>query len=433
MLSSGSTFQAESSHAGLSISPMLAFSQIIDKIPSLLRDVGISRLADIVIVTLVIYSFMVVVKRTRRSGLIFTGILITGVVYLAARKFDLKLTATLLQGFFAVILVALVVIFQEDLRYFFERVALWSVERRLPIYKRKSARLPSRQVEVLARTLADLARAHIGALVVIRGKDLIARHLVGGEEVDGLLSEPLLKSIFDPHSLGHDGAVILEGDRIARLGCHLPLSKRLDKLPRTGTRHAAALGLAELSDALCLVVSEEHGTISAARKGDISAVADPAELVSILESFYRQMAPLEPRTLWRDFFRSNYREKVAALAVAVLLWSVLVYRSQSTHRSFDVPVSFNLLPAALTVTSCNPSNVVVTLAGQRKDFGFLKASDIKVSFDLLDARPGSRNLPVTVRDLSFPEGLELEDIEPRQVEVRITPKAPMNDLPALKP
>jgi diadenylate cyclase len=412
---------------------MLGLAQIFDKIPYLVREVGIAGLVDIVIVTLVIYAFMVIVKRTRRSGLIFTGILIIGVVYLAARKFDLKLTATLLQGFFAVILVALVVIFQEDLRYFFERVALWSVERRLPIYKRKSARLPSRQVEVLARTLADLARAHIGALVVIRGKDLIARHLVGGEEVDGLLSEPLLKSIFDPHSLGHDGAVVLEGNRIARLGCHLPLSKRLDKLRRTGTRHAAALGLAELSDALCLVVSEEHGTISVARKGDIFTVADSAELVSVLESFYREMAPTNARTLRRDLFRSNYREKAVALGVAVLLWSVLVYRSQTTQRSFEVPAGFNLLPAALTITSCNPSNVVITLAGQRKDFGFLKASDIRLSFDLLDARPGSRILPITVRDLSFPEGLELEDIEPRQIEVRISQKPTTNAVPALKP
>lgn len=222
------------------------------------------------------------------------------------------------------ILVALAVIFQEDLRYFFERVALWSVQRRLPIYKRKSTRLPTRQVEVLARSLADLPRAHIGALVVIRGKDLIGRHLVRGEEVDGLLREPLLKTIFDPHSLGHDGAVILEGGRIERLGCHLPLSKRLDKLRRTGTRHPAALGLAELSDALCLVVSEEHGTISVTRKGDIFTGADSAQLVSMLEDFCREMAPVARRALWRDLLRSNDREKATALGVAALVWGVLV-------------------------------------------------------------------------------------------------------------
>jgi diadenylate cyclase len=403
-----------------------------DRLPSMLKEVGIAGLVDMAIVALVIYTFMVAVKRTRRSGLILTGILITGAVYLAARKFELKLTATLLQGFFAVILVALVVIFQEDLRYFFERVALWWVERRLPLYKRKPARLPSREVEILARTMRDLARARIGALVVVRGKDLTVRHLVGGEDVDGLLSEALLKSIFDPHSLGHDGAVIIEGNRIARLGCHLPLSKRLDKLPRSGTRHAAALGLAEVSDALCLVVSEERGTISIARNGEIFTVADSAELVALLEAFYREAAPSAMRTPGRDFFRRNYREKAAAFAASVLLWTVLVYRSQTIHRNFEIPVSFNLLPASLAVTVSDPSAVVVTLAGQRKDFGFLKASDLKLTFGLLDATPGPRTLPITERDLSLPEGLELEDIEPRQVRIQIGEKPTTNGVAAPK-
>ena len=229
---------------------------------SLFFEIGLSGLLDILIVTLVIYTFLVVLKRTRRSGLIFTGIVIVGAIYLLARKLNLLLTVALLQGFFAVILVALIVIFQEDLRFFFERMAALWLERGLPGYKRRRTRLPRREVEILARTLGDLARGKIGALVVLRGKDSIARHLEGGEDVDGLISESLLKSIFDPHSLGHDGAVVIGAGRIEKLGCHLPLSTNFDRLPRSGTRHAAALGISERSDALCLVVSEEQGTIS---------------------------------------------------------------------------------------------------------------------------------------------------------------------------
>jgi diadenylate cyclase len=183
-------------------------------------EISFADVADIFVVTLVIYSFLVAVQRTRRSGMIFAGILILGVVYLLARKFGLVLTVTLLQGFFAIILLALVVIFQEDLRYFFERVGLWWVERRLPRYKRKTGRMQRREVEVLARSLGDLARAKIGALVIVRGKDTIARHLDGGEEVQAVISEPLVKSIFDPHSIGHDGAVIIDGHVLDRLGCH---------------------------------------------------------------------------------------------------------------------------------------------------------------------------------------------------------------------
>ena len=115
-----------------------------------LSDIGLSNCIDIALVTLVIYTFLVALKRTRRSGLIFVGILILGIIYVAAWKLNLELTITLLQGFFTVFLVALVVIFQEDLRYFFERVGLWWRERSLPMYKRHARRLPRREVEVLA-------------------------------------------------------------------------------------------------------------------------------------------------------------------------------------------------------------------------------------------------------------------------------------------
>lgn len=125
-----------------------------EQFASLLREIGFSGLYDIAIVTLVIYTFIIGLKRTRRSGLIFAGIVIIGTVYLMARQFNLVLTAALLQGFFTVILVALVVIFQEDLRYFFEQVATWWLVRGLPFYKRRPKRLPRQEVEILARDRA---------------------------------------------------------------------------------------------------------------------------------------------------------------------------------------------------------------------------------------------------------------------------------------
>jgi diadenylate cyclase len=393
----------------------MSFMDSFKQWASLLRDIGISGLCDITLVTLIIYLFLVAVKRTRRSGLIFTGIIIIGAVYLAARKLNLLLTVALLQNFFAVFLVALVVIFQEDLRYFFEHVAAWWIERRLPLYKRKAARLHRREVEILARTLGDLARAKIGALVVIRGRDSIARHLEGGIEVKGLISEPLLKSIFDPHSIGHDGAVVIDGDLIDKLGCHLPLSKNFESLPSSGTRHAAALGLSERTDALGLVLSEERGTISITRQGAIWTVSTPAELANVLEAFYDEIAP-RPETgprLW--FFRRNYREKLLSFGLAAALWIVVAFGTQTVERTFEVPVNYGPLPSTLTVASITPAKVSVILTGQRKAFAFFKADSIKLVLQLWEARRGKHRFLITGRDLSFPPGLELEDIEPRQV------------------
>ncbi|HEU4638045.1 MAG TPA: diadenylate cyclase, partial [Candidatus Binatia bacterium] len=104
-------------------------------------------------------------------------------------------------GFFAIFLIMIVVIFQEELRQLFERIAVWSLARkRIPT-------LGSSTSDVLVRTVADLAKEHVGALIVIRGNDPLERHITGGIPLDGKVSAPLLKSIFDPHSPGHDGAV----------------------------------------------------------------------------------------------------------------------------------------------------------------------------------------------------------------------------------
>ena len=382
---------------------------------SLLTEIGFSGLCDIAIVTLIIYVFLAALKRTRRSGLIFAGIVILAAVYLAALKFNLLLTVALLHGFFTVILVALVVIFQEDLRYFFERVATWWLKRSLPLRERRITRLPRREVEILARTMGDLSRAGIGALVVIQGKDPIARHLEGGEDVKGLLSEPLLKSIFDPHSIGHDGAVVIDGHRIDKLGCRLPLSTNFEKLPRSGTRHAAAVGISERSDALCLVVSEERRTISAARRGDIWTVSTPAALVDLLESFYDEIAPQPESRSWARFFLRNYREKALSLLLAVSFWIVVGYSGQVVQRTFEIPVSYGSLPSTLMVSKIVPAKVRVTFSGQRKAFAFLKVDDIRLALHLWDARRCKHQFSASSPDLSYPPGLQLEDIEPRQV------------------
>jgi len=405
----------------------------VEQLRTAVTEIGFANLADMALVALVIYLFLVALKRTRRSGLILAGIVSVALLYLAAMKLDLLLTVTLLQGFFTVILVVLVVIFQEDLRYFFERVGRWWVERRLPRYNRRAARLPRYEVETLSRTLGDLAREHIGALVVLRGTEGINRHLEGGEIVDGRLSEPLLKSIFDPHSLGHDGALTIENDRIVKLGCHLPLSKNLQKLPRSGTRHAAALGLSECSDALCLVVSEERGTISAARRGDIRVIPGTAELAGLLEAFYDEIAPEARTRAWEDLIRKNSREKAVALILSVALWIVVVHRAQETRQTFTVPVQYGLLAPDLIVTQAQPDTVRVTFLARRREFTFLQPQDIKLFLNLADAKPGRVAAPITSSELSYPNKLYLDDIEPRQVVLEIERKPPeLNKNPATK-
>lgn len=383
-------------------------------------EISLADLLDIGLMTLLIYSVLVWIKRTKRAAAILGGIVMVAVVYLFAKQFNLHLTAAVLQGFFAVFLIALVVIFQEELRYFFEQLAHWGLKR--PLAKRSSNPTAPATVTILATTLADLARDRIGALVVIQGHDLLVRHLEGGQELNGQLSPPILASIFDPHSEGHDGAAVIRGAQIAQFGCRLPLSKDTRRLEGRGTRHAAALGLAELTDALCIVVSEEQGTISVARHGELRTVAGLEELQTVLTAFEEEINPQQKAHPLAAFIRQNSREKVMALGIAVVLWFVLVHESQIVYRHFTVTVPTPALPPDLALRQVEPQRVVVTLSGLRKDFFLSQPRDVQLRLPGREWAPGRLVIPVTQTELDWPENLNLERVEPEQITLQIENK-----------
>lgn len=283
-----------------------------------LKPIGVPDILDILLVGTLVYGLLLWFKRTR-AAFVALGLLLLAVVYTVAFLAGMYMTVRIFQGFFAVFIVAVIVIFQEEIRSVFERIAVWSLTGGVL----KSA--PThRQVEILVSSLGDLARDHIGALVVLRGLDPLDRHVSGGWDLNGELSEALIKSIFDSHSLGHDGAFIVEEGRVSRFGVQLPLSKDFSKITNLGTRHSASLGLAERTDALCLAVSEEHGTITVARRGELIVVKDLEQLQDLIEVFLNRLMPDESSGALRRLFTDNWREKLTALAVSVLLWFFFV-------------------------------------------------------------------------------------------------------------
>jgi len=374
-------------------------------------EMGPTDMVDVLFLSLVIYTVLVGFKRTR-AAFVFTGILIIACIYLAARQFNLVLTASVFQSFFAVLLIIVVVIFQEEIKHFFEEVALWSFHRNL--FQKTTAPLSRTEVEILARTLVDLAKDRIGALIIIRGKDILDRHLEGEIRLNGEMSEPLLKSLFDPHSIGHDGAVIIEGGRVTHFSCHLPLSRNLSRIKARGTRHAAALGLSEVTDALCLVVSEERGTISVAQAGDIRTANDPEQLVKTLEDFYEEVSPRKRVKPWEDFFTRNTKEKAYALFLSVGLWLVLVYGGKVTFKSFMVPVRYDPVGENLVVTSIEPGEIEVTLKGTRRDFFRNRKAPPQLTIDL-KMRRGAQDVYIHAADINVPGTLNLTDFHPGSV------------------
>lgn len=400
----------------------LGIANLVASALQTVQEVGVAGALDILIIAVVIYTGLLWLRRSQ-STKVAQGILITGVLYIGARFFDLALTTAVLEAFFAVATLGVIIIFRNEIRRLIERLAQLNPRGR---FSSKKQTLSGPQgAETIVRTLADLARDHIGALVVIKRRDPLHIDLNGGVQLNGELSEPLLKSLFDPNSVGHDGAVVIEGGLVTRFACHLPLSSNFEALGNMGTRHAAALGLAERTDALCIVVSEESGKFSVASNSTLQTVAGPDELLLLLQSANYEAPPAaqSSRSLWRK----DYRSKAVALGISVLLWLVLVHGGKQVIRRFTVPVEFVDLPAGAEVIAVSPKHVVLTLAGPRRSFFFLTERSARLALSLADL-PVTRALrKIHTSEVFFPRELTLREIRPSKV--RVTAKLAQTDKP----
>jgi uncharacterized protein (TIGR00159 family) len=382
-----------------------------------LPQVHWNDVADVTLVAVLIWTAFSWLRRAR-SRFALVGVLFLSGIYLAARQLELQLTVWILQGFFAVLVIVLVVVFQEDLRRFFEQLAVWGLRRR-------AETLPIDAVDVLVRAAERQAHHRTGALYVIPGREHLDPHLEGGILLDARLSEPLLLSLFDPHSPGHDGAAVIAGSRVHRFAVHLPLSTDHSQLRGGGTRHAAALGLAERTDALCVVVSEERGTVSVARDGRLRALAAPGSLGAEIRQFLARVAAAGERTAaWRLVAR-RWREAVAAFVLAAAMWAVLVPGSSVVVVERSAVVTVENLPAALRLVSVDPTEVQVTLSGPWR---LMPAEEerLRVRIDAVLAELGRRTFKVSADQVEAPARLAVLGVQPESVRLDLAavPVAP---------
>jgi hypothetical protein len=233
----------------------------------------------------------------------------------------------------------------------------------------------------------------------------------------GRVSEPLLLSIFDSSSPGHDGAVLLRGSTVERFAIHLPLSANHQALGPGGTRHAAALGLAERCDATCVVVSEERGVVSVARGGEIRALERPEDLVSELRAIY----DAEPDHRWWQ--GKVGLDAVMATAAALVLWTVFVPGSDVSDTVVQARIVVLNLPEDLVVDSLEPETVDVTLRGLRRDILLVERDNVVVHLDADLARLGRRTFTISPLDVQKPSAMTVASVEPEKVRISLSPVA----------
>ncbi len=384
---------------------------MIDSAWSMLQSLRIQDVLDIAIISIAISVLLIWVK-DRASRFVFIGISLVGFIYIIAKFFQLYLTTVVLQGFFAILLFVLVVIFQEDLRRFFERLAILGIIRK----KIRKTSSHGQTSEIIAQTVADLARKHIGALIVIQGNDPLDRHLSGGVELNGILSEPLLESIFDPHSVGHDGAVVIDGDTLTRFGCHLPLSPNASRYRNLGLRHTAALGLSERSDAICIVVSEERGTICIAEGERIKEVS-PSALKGALVTYYTNKAPVKKPGPFSRWLKENTKEKIIAVILACILWMIFGYQKESIQKDFTIPVEYLNIPAGWVLEGPKIAEAKITLVGPLQAFQILNIDALKISLNLSQIQEGRQDMVLSKDMIDTPSNLTIVGIKPSRITI----------------
>ena len=237
--------------------------------------------------------------------------------------------------------------------------------------------------------------------------------------LDARVSESLLLSLFDPHSPGHDGAVVVRGDRAIRFGVHLPLSTDHAQLGSVGTRHAAALGLAERSDALCVVVSEERGSISVARDGRLRLLESPERLAEALGSFQRPrpLAARPERRLRRIL--GHWPEAAQSLGLAVVLWLVFVPGATLTRTTRTASVEVDNLPAGWVLEEVEPPSIEVTISGRRRDVYLTAPDDLEVRVDALLAQLGRRTFEISADQVQHSASIDVIDVQPTRVKLSL--------------
>ena len=385
---------------------------MIENILSATQSIRIQDVFDIIIISIMISAGLIWFK-DRASRFVFIGISLLGLIYIIARFFQLYLTTVVLQGFFAILVFVLVVIFQEDLRRFFERLAILGRIRR----KIQTTVPYSHTAEIIVQAVVNFSRNRIGAIIVIQGSDPLDRHLSGGTELNGTVSQPLLESIFDPHSIGHDGAVIIDGNTVARFGCHLPLSQSTGKYSGLGLRHTAGLGLSERSDAICIIVSEERGSISVAREEEIITLPNASALATILESFYISKAPVKKSAFLSSWLKENTKEKIIAIVLACILWLMFGYQRESVRRDFTMPIEYTNVTPEWVIEEPKTTEAKVTLTGPSQAFQLLNADTLKISLNLSQIQDGRQEIVLTKDMIKTPFNLSVVGIKPGRISV----------------
>ena len=370
---------------------------------------------DVLLVAYLFYQCSLWIRGSR-ALLAAVGLAVIGGIALLARWSGLILAGWLFQSLWAVIWLILIIVFQPELRRILERLSL------LELLRGRRSTVQKETLSEITSAVFDLAREHIGALIVLPQRDPLELYLRGGVQVDAQMSREVLRALFQPPAPTHDGAVVLRAQRIDQAACFLPMTIATG-LPATyGARHRAALGLTERCDALCLLVSEERGTVALAQQGKFRLFSDPLSLSHELErTAPERLDEASHLTRLQRWLTYRLSAKALALTVAIGLWTA-VAGQQSTEMALTVPIEYQRIASGVELRGEIPAEVGVRLRGSQLALAALRASSVRLHVSLDRVRDGLNYIALTAHHLDLPPGVELTDLRPAFLAIEVRKK-----------
>jgi diadenylate cyclase len=372
---------------------------------------------DILFLAIVAYQLYVWFRGTRALRVLI-GLVVLGGVYSLAKLWGLFLTTWVFQILWQVLVILLLILFQSEIRQVLEKVNLLRFLR--------SRRRVSRDAitKELADVVFDLAQEGTGALIVLERDDNPSEFLSAGQTIMALPEPILIKSIFNHHAPSHDGALIISGGRLTQMGCILPLSERENLPGHYGTRHRAALGLSERTDAVCIVVSEERGEVSTVVGGEITNHETRKALASKLKDLLNIPDIQSPtfQEFLKGAFIKNWGPKLGALILVTFAW-LLLASQQEVRTNIIAQIRYNDLSTEMELDKNSTQAVRLTLSGRRHIIKALENQEVRVQVDLGKLSAGTHTIRLSAKNIDLPIGIIIDQVIPQDIVVVLKPQA----------
>ena len=364
-------------------------------------------IVDILLMSYILFRLYVLFKGTNVLRVLIS-LIILWFFQKIAFPMGLIVTSWSVQSFTAAAPILIIVIFRNEIRTVLQaknfRALFWGV----PHYELETP------ADIIAESVFEMASKGTGAIMVIPGKEDIYDSVHSGIKWDGKISKEMILSVFWHENPVHDGAAVVMGDRITQVGAVLPLSHRKDLPSYYGMRHRAAVGLAEATDSLVIISSEERRNVIIAKNGNIIAVKNKKELCSHINEHLEI-----PEEVSSDIKKQTLELAMAAFVSLICVTSIWLSftRGIDTYITDDVPIEYTNSNQELIVMDTSVKSVSLDLSGSGKLLKNLAPGQVKVSIDLGSGEVGRNVYNITKDNITLPPGVFLRNTSPSSVDV----------------